>query len=53
MIVLGALGDKEMKVCKLLGGGATFYETVDDLDEELVKFLAGDGADFEMVKTAD
>ena len=26
-------------------------EAVDDLDEELVEFLSGDGADFEMIET--
>ena len=36
---------------QLLSSGAALGETVDDLDEELVEFLAGNGADFEMVET--
>ena len=49
-VILGALGDEEMKVFEVFRLGATFNETVDDLDEELVEFLSGDGADFEMVE---
>lgn len=50
-IILSALGDEEVEVHKLGGGGTGFYEGIDDLDEELVKFLAGDGADFKVTET--
>ena len=52
-VVLGALSDKEMQVCELLWGGAFFDESVDDLNEELFKFLTRDWANFIMVETAD
>ena len=48
-VILGALGDKEMEVRKLFGRG--IFELVDDLEDELVKFLARDWADFKMVET--
>ncbi len=47
-VVLGALGDKQMKVGQLLLGG--MGEATDDLDEELIEFLPRDGANFEMVE---
>jgi len=34
----------------LLCGGAALGKAVDDLDEELVEFLARNGADFEMIE---
>ena len=43
-IVLGALSDEEVEMGEFFRGG--LRETIDDLDEELVEFLAGDGADF-------
>ena len=42
-----------MKMGELLWRGTVVGEAVDDLDEELVELLAGDGADFKMVETAD
>lgn len=52
-IILGALSDKEVKVHQLNCGSAMFDEAIDDLDEELIEFLAGNGADFEMIETFD
>lgn len=49
-VILGALGDKEVQIHELSDSDAVFKEGVDDLDEELVEFLARDGADFEMVE---
>lgn len=51
-VVLGTLSNKQVKMRKLLGRGATFDETVDDLDEELVEFLPGNRADFEMIEAS-
>ena len=48
-IILGALSDEEVEIFKLLWRGAGLYEWVDNLADKLVEFLAGNGADFEMV----
>ena len=43
-----------MEARQVFGGGAALGQAVDDLDEELVKFLAGDRTDFEAgAETAD
>ena len=47
-IILGALSYEKMKMFELLGFGV--FKFVDDLNKELVEFLAGNWADFEMVK---
>ena len=52
-IILGALGDEEMQVAELFWRGAVFAEPVNNLDEELLVFLAGNGADFVVVEAAD
>ena len=47
-VILGALGDKEVEMGELLWGG--LGEPVDNLDEELVKFLTGNGANLEVIE---
>ena len=51
-VILSALGDEEVKVGELRLGDAGGFQGVDDLNQELLEFLARDRADFEMVETA-
>lgn len=39
-----------MKVGELFWGNSVILEAVDDLDEKLVEFLPGNGANFEMIE---
>lgn len=48
LIVLGALGDEEMELFEMFRGGADGEHGVDDLMDELLKFLAGNGAESEI-----
>ena len=50
VVILGALSNEEMEMLELVRGGAGVFQGLDDLDEELFEFLAGNGADFKIIE---
>ena len=51
-VILSTLSDEEVKMGKLLLGDAGSFQGVNNLDQELLKLLAGDGANLKMIETA-